>query len=291
MSTLFPAWNLKARMDAAMKPVIQIFGESFLYSCAFDKTYTYEQFIPEHSLVYQISGETQIYHQLGEMVLEEGQFLLARRNQLAKSVKIPAANKEYQCLSVLLTNDRLQQFALDNDIICEESYRGRKNILLQPSAMLKGYFLSVIPYTELSKPVSKKLTTIKVNEAIALLLEMYPELESFLFDFSDPNKQSLEEFMLKNFHYNASLEHFAKLSGRSLTSFKREFADIFKTSPGTWLKDKRLSEAYYLIKKKSRKPKDIYLSLGFESLSHFYTSFKQKYGVTPAEINIKNKNP
>jgi AraC family transcriptional regulator, exoenzyme S synthesis regulatory protein ExsA len=101
--------------------------------------------------------------------------------------------------------------------------------------MLKGYFLSVIPYTESAKPVSKKLAAIKINEAITLLLEMRPDLESSLFDFSDPHKRNLEEFMLKNFHYNAPIEHFARLSGRSLTSFKREFSDIFKTSPGTWL--------------------------------------------------------
>jgi hypothetical protein len=71
-----------------------------------------------------------------------------RRNQFAKSIKIPAADKEYQCISVLLTTDRLQQFALDNDIVCEKRYQGSKNILLGPDNMLKGYFLSVIPYTE-----------------------------------------------------------------------------------------------------------------------------------------------
>ena len=268
---------------------MQIFGESFLYTCSFDKTYTYEKFVPDNLLAFQISGQTQIYHQRGEMVLEEGQFLLARRNQFAKSIKVPAADQEYQCISVLLTTDRLQQFALDNEIFCGERYHGSKNILLEPNKMLKGYFHSITPYTELARPVSKKLASIKVNEAIALLLELRPDLESFLFDFSDPHKQNLEEFMLKNFHYNAPIEHFAKLSGRSLTSFKREFSDIFNTSPGTWLKEKRLSEAYYLIKKKSQKPQDIYLDLGFENLSHFYTSFKQKYGMTPAEINPKHK--
>src|SRR5476651_2595111 len=129
-----------------MKPVIQIFGESFLYSCSFDKTHVYEQFVPEHVLAYQISGQTQIYHQRGEMVLEEGQILLARRNQFAKSIKVPAKDKEYQCISVILTNDQLQQFALDNDIFCREKYYGNKNILLETSIMLKDYFLSVLPY-------------------------------------------------------------------------------------------------------------------------------------------------
>ncbi|HEX9510184.1 MAG TPA: AraC family transcriptional regulator [Puia sp.] len=271
-----------------MRPVIQLLGDSFVYACAFDKAYTYEQFVPENLLAYQISGQTHIYHQRGEMVLEEGQLLLARRNQFAKSIKIPAESKEYQCISVVLSIERLRQFALDNEIVCEEKYTGKRTILLEPNGFLKGYFLSLLPYVEQWKNVSKKLASMKVNEAIELLLLLRPDLKSFLFDFADPHKQDLEAFMLKNFHYNTPIEHFARLSGRSLTSFKREFAEIFKTAPGTWLKEKRLSEAFYLIKQKSRKPQDIYLDLGFENLSHFYTSFKHKYGMTPAEIKLKN---
>jgi AraC-like DNA-binding protein len=272
-----------------MKPVTQLFGEYFLFSCSFDKTHTYEQFVPESLLVYQISGRTQIYHQRGEMVLKEGQILLARRNQFAKSNKVPAGGKEYQCIAVVLTNDRLQQFALDNDILCNEKYHGHKNILLETNTTLKDYFLSVLSYVQTGKSVSRQMAVIKVNEAVQLLMEMQPDLEPFLFDFSDPHKQNLEEFMLKNFHHNAPIRHFARLSGRSLTSFKRDFAEIFKTSPGTWLKNKRLSEAYYLIQKKSQNPRDIYLDLGFENLSHFYTAFKQKYGHTPAEIKLQNQ--
>ena len=98
----------------------------------------------------------------------------------------------------------------------------------------------------------------KVNEAIELLLQLQPDLKSFLFDFSDPHKTDLEEFMIKNFHYNAPIEHFARLSGRSLSSFKREYATTFKDSPSIWLKNKRLSEAYYLMKQKNKKPQDIY---------------------------------
>jgi AraC-like DNA-binding protein len=272
-----------------MRPVIQPLGESFIYACAFDKAYTYEQFVPEHLLAYQISGQTHIFHQRGEMVLEEGKILLAHGNQFAKSIKIPAADKEYQCLSVILSTERLRKYALDNEIACEEKYQGRKNILLEPSPLLKAYFLSLLPYVEQWKNVGKKLAALKVNEAIELLLQLQPETKSFLFDFSDPHKTDLEEFMLKNYHYNAPIENFAKLSGRSLSSFKRDFAATFNSPPSIWLKNKRLTEAYYLMKQKNKKPNDIYLDLGFENLSHFYTSFKQKYGTTPAGINQKNK--
>jgi len=273
-----------------MRPVIQILGESFVYACTYEKAFTYEQFVPEHLLAYQISGETYIYHQRGELVLEKGQFLLGRRNQFAKSIKVPAKDKEYKCLSVVLSVDRLRQFALENDIACEEKYQGAKNILLEPNEFLNGYFLSILPYADQWEKASKKMAAMKVDEAIELVLHLRPDLKSFLFDFSDPYKTDLEEFMVKNFHYNAPIELFAKLSGRSLSNFKRDFTVTFKTSPAKWLKNKRLSEAYYRIQQKSQKPADIYLDLGFENLSHFYSAFKQKYGHTPSQINTKD-NP
>src|ERR1700740_2094692 len=138
-----------------MKPIIQLLGESFIYSCAFDKTFTYEQFVPEHILAYQLSGQTQIFHQRGEMMLEAGQILLAHRNQFAKSIKMPAEDKEYKCLSVVLTHERLRLYALSNEISTKGKYRGRKNILLEPEPFLNGYFISILPYVEHWEKVGK----------------------------------------------------------------------------------------------------------------------------------------
>src|SRR5258708_21558847 len=163
-----------------MRPVIQLLGDSFVYACAFDKAYTYEQFVPENLLAYQISGQTHIYHQRGEMVLEEGQLLLARRNQFAKSIKIPAESKEYQCISVVLSIERLRQFALDNEIVCGEKYTGKRTILLEPNGFLKGYFLSLLPYVEQCKNVTKNLAPMMVDESIELLLLLTPDLKSLL---------------------------------------------------------------------------------------------------------------
>ena len=104
-----------------------------------------------------------------------------------------------------------------------------------------------------------------------------------------PDRANLEEFMMKNFQCNTPIENFARLAGRSLSTFKREFKETFGTTPAKWLKNKRLSEAFYLIRRKNKKPQNIYIELGFENLSHFYVSFKQKYGHTPAEIQGKGR--
>jgi AraC-like DNA-binding protein len=271
-------------MNEKVMPVTRVLEDSFVYSCTFGQQRSYEQFVPYHVLAFQFSGETHIQHQNGKLVLKKNQMLLAQKNQLAKSIKIPATDKVYKIISVIITDAALQQYARDNSIHENKNYTGEKNLLMKPDALLKSYFQSLLPYAEQSEKISKKLAAIKTNEAIELLLHLKSSLKSFLFDFSEPYKIDLEKFMLQNYHYNVPIEHFAKLTGRSLAAFKRDFSHIFQTSPRKWLQEKRLAEAYYLIEQKKRKPAEIYLEVGFENLSHFYTSFKQQFGVTPSTI-------
>jgi len=45
-----------------------------------------------------------------------------------------------------------------------------------------------------------------IREAVELLLLSMPELENYLFDFSEPHKIDLEKFMLANFKFNVAVE-------------------------------------------------------------------------------------
>lgn len=74
---------------------------------------------------------------------------------------------------------------------------------------------------------------------------------------------------LKNFHFNVQLKRFAYLTGRSLSTFKRDFEKIFHITPSRWLTAHRLKEAYYFIREKGKLPSDVYLDVCFEDLSHF----------------------
>ncbi len=130
-------------------------------------------------LAFQFSGETYIQYQNGKLVLKKNQMLLAQKNQLAKSVKIPAKDKAYKIISVIIMDTALQQYTLANSIRKSKSYTGEKNILLKPDALLKSYFKSLLPYVEQSEKISKKLASIKINEAIELLLHLKTFFEIF----------------------------------------------------------------------------------------------------------------
>lgn len=266
-----------------MSTVTPNIADSFVYSCSSVNQWGFEQFIPNHVLAYQVSGETHISHQQGTFILKKNRLLLAHRNQFAKTLKTPASDAEYKAISIILKSDDLEKYARLNNIVCDKSYSGKYNMVLKPDLFLKSYFQSLIPYIEQPKNISKKMVFSKISEAIALLLNNNPGLINLLFDFSEPHKINLEDFMLSNYKYNAPIENFAKLTGRSLAAFKRDFLKIFDLPPAKWLKEKRLEAAYSLIHQQNKKPSDIYLDVGFENLSHFYTSFKNKYGVTPTE--------
>jgi AraC family transcriptional regulator, exoenzyme S synthesis regulatory protein ExsA len=144
---------------------------------------------------------------------------------------------------------------------------------------------SLLAYETILKRIgTDELLFVKQKEAILLLLQLVPSFKNVLFDFSEPGKIDLEGFMERNYHYNVQMQRFAYLTGRSLATFKRDFEKSFGKPPSRWLKERRLEEAYYLIKEQRKTPSDVYLDLGFEDLSHFSFVFKKKYGIPPSKL-------
>ncbi len=84
--------------------------------------------------------------------------------------------------------------------------------------------------------------------------------------------------------YNLTLEEYAKLCGRSLASFKRDFEKIYQTTPGKWLKEKRLAHAKFLLETTDLNISEIVMEAGFENTSHFARIFKNQYGHPPLKF-------
>lgn len=149
--------------------------------------------------------------------------------------------------------------------------------------MLTGMFRSLEGFFDAGHYPSKLLMETKVKEVILTLIEMIPELKSVLFDFVEPWKVDLQEYMNDNFANDLDLEGFAHYTGRSLSAFKKDFVELFHQSPGRWIVKSRLQEARRLIEN-GEKPLDVYMQVGFKNLSHFSTAFKREYGFPPSEL-------
>ena len=87
--------------------------------------------------------------------------------------------------------------------------------------------------------------------------------------------------MIENFHYDLKIEDYAKLCGKSLSSFKRDFKEYFNTTPGKWLIDKRLEHSMTLLLGSNMTVSQIGYECGFKNNSHFIQAFKKKLKLTP----------
>lgn len=255
-----------------------------LYSCYTAFSREGEQFIPEHVFGHVISGSMIIQLQNKTFTFKEGDFAFFKRNHLAKFTKVPPEKGgTFKLLSVVFDQETLRKFSRDYDYVADaDRFSGDTIMHIEPDAFLQSYVASMVPY--LDEQLPPELVNLKVNEALLLLLKKNPSLKNTLFDFNDPGKIDLEDFMHKNFKFNVEVKRLAYLTGRSLATFKRDFEKIFSTSPSRWLLQRRLQEAYFMIKEQGKKPSDVYLEVGFESIAHFSYSFKKMFGINPSGI-------
>lgn len=241
-------------------------------------------FLKHNTLIMQVSGRFTLETADHTVAMEKEQMLLVQKNRLGDITKAPVGEEPYQTIIISLQEDFLRKIALEEKIEMNQKYVGPPTILIPVNDFLRAFFQSLMPYVHHpDEQITSAVGMLKVKEAVYLLLNSMPELKTFLFDFSEPYKIDLEKFMRSNFHFNIPIEKFARLTGRSLAGFKRDFQKIFGMAPRQWLLERRLAEARHLMEKKRKKPSAIYLDLGFESLSHFSHAFKKKFGKAPTE--------
>jgi AraC-like DNA-binding protein len=134
------------------------------------------------------------------------------------------------------------------------------------------------------KDLPREIASLKITEAISILRSINNGIDNVLANFEEPGKIDLIAYMEKNFMFNLPLEKFGYLTGRSLTTFKRDFSKAFNTTPQRWLTQKRLELAHYQFVQKKKKPIEVCYEVGFENLSHFSYAFKKQFGYAPSAL-------
>jgi AraC-like DNA-binding protein len=240
---------------------------------------------PMDYFVHVLSGRKTWRTTDGTWTLEKGQTLFFKKG----AAVLHQDFKEDFCVLVFFVSDNFIR-----DVVREVS--GQLSVRHEGGALHKGaiivngdvtlaaYFQSMLAYfTGTAKP-AETLLTLKLKELIVSILlgRNNPELSAYFQSLLKSDAPPLSQIMEANFCHNLGLEDFAKLSHRSLSTFKRDFRKYFNQSPGKWLLQKRLEYSAVLLKNPALNVSQVALDCGFEDLSHFSRAFKDKFGVSPA---------
>lgn len=104
-----------------------------------------------------------------------------------------------------------------------------------------------------------------------------------------PQRPDLAAYMEQNYLRNVPLAEIAKETGRSLSTFNREFKQIFYETPHRWIMQKRLAYAREMLLNTDRKISEIYFLAGFQDFSHFGKAFKKMFGLCPSAYREQMK--
>lgn len=252
-------------------------------SCYEDNLFKTEVIFDHHMLVWFISGETKIVQADASYLFRAGDIFLIPRNQLATIINYPKDGLPHKTVAMHLSPARLKAFYAQLDIK-PKATAIPKIQCFHRHPLLESCFASLLPYFEMQGPFPENIAALKITEAISVLRAIDKEIDHVLANFEEPGKIDLASFMEKNFMFNMPMEKFGYLTGRSLTTFKRDFKKAFNTSPQRWLTQKRLELAHYHFAEKKKKPSEVYFEVGFENLSHFSFAFKKHFGYAPSEL-------
>lgn len=163
-------------------------------------------------------------------------------------------------------------------------------IPINSSESVHSFFKSMLPYFNALSVPDQSLLQLKFRELILILADNKANKEIITYFHSllnTPQSTSLQTVMDDNFCFNLKLEDFARLSYRSLSAFKRDFVQVYSTSPGKWLMEKRLYHARHLLTIAGKSVSDAAFESGFESISHFSRAFRKQFGSPPSSEKKK----
>lgn len=244
--------------------------------------------VHEHMLVYVYSGEYLVEEGGTRISVRKGECIFLRKDNRVQMSKLPYGNEPFQAVFMMYKRNFLRSIfqSFDKKQLPFHTQRHQPAAIKLPqSADIDSLFQSLVPYFDSNRVPSQGLMQLKLQEGILSLLEIDAQFYPALFNFAEPWKIDILDYLEENYMYDLSMEDIAGFTGRSLATFKRDFSKISDLSPQRWIMEKRLRVAREKIQLENRKVSDVYLEVGFKNLSHFSTAYKKQFGVAPTACN------
>lgn len=241
----------------------------------------------EYALNYVYSGEMILDNGTEKIHVRKGECVFIPRDHHITMYKKTYNGERYCGIFLMFTRPFLREMY---GKLAINKVRAGKNkldtgvIKLPRTVELASLFASMTPYLDPDVRPKDSFMELKLQEGLMALLAIDKRFIPTMFDFNEPWKIDILDFLEENYTCDLSIEEIAHYTGRSLATFKRDFKKISELTPEKWLIKKRLAKAYDLMRSGRRKVIEVYAEVGFRNPSHFSTAFKKEFGIAPTAV-------
>ena len=259
-------------------------GDSIIDQCIVTAGERGTFFLEQHLLYVVLGGSVKLTTGRQTWTVRKNEMILLRR---AQSVSYEKQGSEetglFESQLFAINDELLKDFLTSQQVQIPQMTEELGTQVSPMSERLVAYCWSLSPYFNDPSQVNPGLLRLKVLELLYNVMDCSKNIFRQMLQLRQPVKSDIHRVVEENYTSPISLDELAYLSGRSLSSFKREFQDIYGEPPARWIREKRLSKAQQMLRSSSLSVADVAYSLGFENPTHFSRIFKQQYGYAPSQ--------
>ncbi|WP_353104087.1 AraC family transcriptional regulator [Myroides odoratus] len=219
-------------------------------------------------------------------VIDPSSFLLMKAGHCLMTEKL-SKHSTYRSVLFFFSKEDIQKFAQKIELNPPQVQEYQSIHSFPYDDFILRYVASLLDIDKLSTETQHRLLAVKFDEIMWYLIEAYGmDLLYSLLHHND-STQKFTRTIESNKHHKLTLKELAFLCNMSVSTFKRTFEKHYAESPMQWFQNKRLDYARYLLHFEKKTASEIYLEIGYESLSSFIQAYKIKFGVTPKQDQMK----
>ncbi len=275
--------------DNNTKDVLQSANTAFARYKQAKTTQQQTNFITEHTLLFVLQGHKRLHIDGHTYTAEDGHLMLMKRGIYTMSEFIEDG-LSYEALLLFFNDEFVKKFLHNYQLTTTQAAPMPSHLVIPSNDLLDNFKTQFLGYFGKTMDNLEMILKLKLQEVLLLLLAG-PEKKSvleFLQSIAFGQPLDIDYIVRKHLFQPLSLEELAKLSGRSLASFKRDFQQRYQSPPKKWINEQRLAHAHMLLQHSDKQVSEIALDCGFENIPHFIRIFKQEYGTTPNHARAKN---
>ncbi|WP_405205015.1 helix-turn-helix transcriptional regulator [Aquimarina sp. LLG6339-5] len=244
-----------------------------------------ERYLATHALTLVLNGGLQVETSEGDLtIVQKNQIVLLPRGLYMISDIIPK-NNSFEAVVFFFDEEITDEFLNNFEVFIKEDTS--TNLVLEYDQNLRLFTDTLL--TLYRGKNQHQFTRPKLLELLHLISisKQGNEFLSKLFQLKKRAKKNIWTFMNNNFDKPLDVEDYSYLTGRSISTFRRDFKSKYGISPKKWLIERRLEKASLLLKDTNDSVTSIARQVGYENTPHFIKTFQKKFNISPKQFQIK----
>ncbi|GAA0711608.1 AraC family transcriptional regulator [Aquimarina litoralis] len=244
-----------------------------------------ERYLASHALTLVLNGGLRIETKEGDLsIVNKNQMILLPRGLYMISDIIPK-NESFEAIVFFFDEEITDEFLQNFEV--SDITNSNNSIILAYDQNIRLFTDTLI--TLYRNKNQHQFTKPKLLELLHLI-SLSDAGEAFVNRLQHHKrraKKDIKAFMGDNYDKPLDIEDYAYLTGRSISTFRRDFKSKFGVSPKKWLVQRRMEKAALLLKDTPSSVTAIAQQVGYENTSHFIKIFQNKFSLSPKQFQIK----